>query len=146
MEPSIQTLLDEREIRGIVLRYATALDSRDWALLRSCFVQDAVAEYEGLGRVDGYAAIEELCRGALTPLTRSQHLIGNIMPAVDGEEATCTSYLQAQHVRSATPGGDNYIIAGRYTDRLVRTPDGWRIAERSLETWWTDGNQAVVAG
>ena len=43
-----------------------------------------------------------------------------------------------------TEGGDNYIIAGRYDDRVVRTPDGWRIAHRVLTVDWTEGNPAVV--
>jgi ketosteroid isomerase-like protein len=139
----LQVLLDEREITRLSYRYATALDNRDWALLRSCFRPDAVAEYEGLDRCEGYEAIEQLCRGALARLTRSQHLIGNVHPVVDGDAATSECYLQAQHVQAGTPGGDTFIVAGRYSDELVRTDDGWRIARRRLETWWTSGNPGV---
>jgi 3-phenylpropionate/cinnamic acid dioxygenase small subunit len=141
----VQVLLDEREITKLCYRYATALDSRDWELLRSCFLPEAVAEYEGLESCEGYEAIEELCRGALARLTRSQHLIGNVYPLVDGKEATSECYLQAQHVRAGAPGGDTFIVAGRYSDELVRTEEGWRIARRRLATWWTSGNPAVLA-
>lgn len=41
--------------------------------------------------------------------------------------------------------GDRFIVAGRYSDSLVRTEDGWCIAHRRRETWWTDGNPAVVS-
>jgi hypothetical protein len=37
------------------------------------------------------------------------------------------------------------VIAGRYVDRFARTEDGWRIGERRLDRWWTDGNPAVTA-
>lgn len=146
MDAFVKLLLDEREITQLCYRYATALDDRDWELLRSCFLADAVAEYEGLEPCDGYDAIQSLCQAALAPLTRSHHLIGNVYPLVDGDEATSQCYLQAQHVRAGTADGETFIIAGRYADRLVRTDAGWRIAHRRLETWWTSGNPAVVAG
>jgi hypothetical protein len=70
-----------------------------------------------------------------------------VYPVVgDGHEATSQCYLQAQHVRAGTPGGDTFVVVGRYSDELVRTEDGWRIAVRWLETWWTSGNQAVLGG
>lgn len=144
MEPSVQVLLDEREITRLCYRYATALDDRDWGLLRSCFLPEAVADYEGLDPCEGYDAIEQLCRGALSQLTRSQHLIGNVHPAVDGDRATSECYLQAQHVLAGTPGGDTFIVAGRYSDELVRADGRWLIARRRLETWWTSGNPAVL--
>jgi 3-phenylpropionate/cinnamic acid dioxygenase small subunit len=144
MDPSLQSLLDERAIHNLCVRYATALDNRDWNLLRSCFTTDAVTVYDGIGECSGYEAIEGLCRRALGPLTRTQHLVGNISAEVDGDTATAQCYLQAQHVRDETDGGAHFIIAGRYSDRLVRADDGWRIAWRRLETWWTEGNPAVV--
>ena len=139
----LQLLLDERDIRGLLHRYATALDNKDWALLADCFVADASAFYETIGELEGYRAIEALCRNALLNMTRTQHLIGNIHIIVDGDSATSSCYLHAQHVRVGTPGGDTNIIAGRYDDQLIRTSRGWRIRRRNLHVWWTFGNPAV---
>ena len=144
MDPTVQVLLDERDITRLCYGYGSALDDRDWSRFRECFTADAVTSYEGLGEYEGYPAIEEVCRAALGPLDRSQHLIGNVTVEVDGDSATAQCYLHAQHVRTGTPGGDLYVIAGRYSDRLARTPDGWRFTYRHLETWWTDGNPAVI--
>ncbi len=146
MDAALQRLLDEHEITRLCYRYGTALDGRDWPALRTCFTDDAVTEYEGLGQFEGYPAIEGVCQAALGPLDRSQHLIGNVVVDVDGDTATAQCYLHAQHVRSGTPGGDLYLLAGRYSDRIARTPDGWRFTHRRLETWWVDGNPAVVGG
>ena len=63
---------------------------------------------------------------------------------LDGDRARSTCYLQAQHVGTGTEGGDHFIIAGRYDDELVRTPDGWRIRDRRLDIVWTSGNPAVL--
>lgn len=142
----LDELLDKQAITETCYRYGIALDSRDWATLRTCFTEDAKAIYRGLEPCQNYQDIEDRCRAVLEPLTASQHLIGNVTVELEGDEAACVSYLQAQHVKAGTPGGDNYIIAGRYDDRLVRTADGWRMSERRLEILWTDGNPAVVGG
>ena len=75
--------------------------------------------------VEGLPAIVEKVTNALGPLDASQHIVSNQQVTIDGDTATCRCYLHAR-----TPfvdGGDNFIIAGRYDDELVRTPDGWRI-------------------
>ena len=144
MDPTLQLLLDERDITRLCYRYGSAIDDRDWAALRTCFTEDAVTEYEGLGEFAGYDAIEKACQGAVNPLDRSQHVIGNVVVEVEGDTATAQCYLHAQHAKAGTPGGDLYVIAGRYTDSLVRTPDGLRFTRRRLETWWTEGNPAIV--
>ena len=92
----------------------------------------------------GYAGIEEVCRGALGPLTASQHLLGNHVVELDGDDGRATCYFQAQHVLTGTEGGDTYIVAGTYRDRVVRAPEGWKIAERQLTVLWTQGNERVL--
>ena len=143
-DATLQELLDRRAIDDVLYRYAQALDSRDWDLLRSCFTDDAVADYLDLGGVnEGLETIVALCRGALDGLDASQHLIGSPLAQVDGDTATATCYLQAQHVFNGAPGGDQYLVGGTYVDRLVRTPEGWRIKHRTLHATWTNGNPDV---
>lgn len=145
MHPGIQQLLDERSIVDVCIRYATAIDDRDWDRLRSCFTPDAVGIYHADRQLDGRAAIEETIRTAVAPLDRTQHLVGTFVVDVAGDEATSRCYLHAQHVRAGLPGGEQHVIAGCYRDRFVRTDEGWRISERRLERWWTKGNPAVTA-
>lgn len=142
----VQTLLDDHEIRHLAFRYCRALDTKDWALLDDVFVADATAELGTSTTLVGIEAIRARITGALAHLDDSQHLVGNHEIAVDGDTATHRCYLQAQHVRSAASGGPNYIVAGRYEDRLARTEVGWRITHRTLTVMWTDGNVAVAHG
>lgn len=140
---ALSKLLDEREIQQVLFRYAQALDQKDWALLATCFLESAIGEYEMIGRLEGYAAIEKVCRKALEPLSHTQHLIGNVLISVDQDEARSSCYFHAQHVRPDFPGGSMNIIAGRYEDQLVRTDVGWKIRERKLSVLWTSGNAAI---
>ncbi|WP_409329687.1 nuclear transport factor 2 family protein [Trujillonella humicola] len=145
MHPEIQQLLDERAIVDVCIRYADAIDDRDWDRFRSCFTPDAVGIYHADRPLHGRAAIEDTIRTAVAPLGRTQHLVGTFVVDLAGDEATSRCYLHAQHVREGVPGGEQYVIAGCYRDRFTRTADGWRIRERRLDRWWTAGNPAVTA-
>lgn len=141
---ALQRLVDRQEIADLCVRYTFALDTKDWQLLESCFTTDPVFVHPG-GRLQGFPAILARTSAALEPLDATQHLLGNVVVAVDGDTATASSYFQAQHVRANAPGGDTYLIAGSYTDSLVRAADGWRIAQRVQAYMWRDGNRAVIA-
>lgn len=134
------TLSDKQEITEVCYRYAHAVDSRDWEALAACFTPDADAHYEGLPDCVGYPAIEATCRNALEPLSASQHLIANVVATPNGDTADSVCYFQAQHVRDEA----QLIIAGRYRDRLVRTADGWKIAERNLDVMWRQGTPGLL--
>jgi hypothetical protein len=143
MDADLQQLIDRQEIADLCVRYTFALDTKDWELLESCFTGAPSFVHPG-GRLEGFEAILARTRSALESLDASQHLLGNVMAAVDGDTARAASYFQAQHVRAGTLGGDTYIIAGSYTDSLARTCGGWKIAERVQAYLWRDGNRAVV--
>jgi 3-phenylpropionate/cinnamic acid dioxygenase small subunit len=140
----LRYLDDRRQVDDVCVRYTTALDTKDWALLESCFAADPVFVHPG-GRLEGFEAILARTSAALTPLTRTQHLLGTTMARVDGDTAESSCYFHAQHVRAGTPGGDLYVIAGRYDDTMVRTGHGWRIRQRVQSYSWRSGNRAVVA-
>lgn len=138
------TTTDERvDIIDITHRYCWALDSRQWQLLDEVFLPDATAELASPLLVDRAAIVARVKR-AIEPLDATQHTVTNHMVQVHGDDADSVCYLHAQHVRAGAEGGPLYVVAGRYHDRLVRTADGWRIADRRLEIVWTEGNMAVV--
>lgn len=145
-DESLRTLLDERDIVAVAIRYCQALDGREWDRLAEVFVADATAVLGDSGLLTGLGPITVTCRAALSPLDASHHLVGNHEVEVTGDTATHRCYVQAQHVRRGAEGGSRFMIAGRYADRFERSADGWRIVHRDLIVTWTDGNRAVVAG
>jgi hypothetical protein len=144
MDADVQRLIDRQEIADLCVRYTFALDTKDWALLESCFTGTPAFVHPG-GRLEGFEAILRRTRGALESLDASQHLLGNVVADVDGDTARATCCFQAQHVRAGTRGGDTYIIAGSYADTLARTPSGWKITERVQVYLWREGNRAVIS-
>ena len=96
-----------------------------------------------VGEVAGVAHSQEEAIEGLNAICARMVQIAVADPP-DGDTATCRCYLHAQHTLHGTPGGDNFIIAGRYVDDLVRTADGWRITHRVLHFDWNEGNPKVT--
>lgn len=134
---------DRSDIIDLAVRYTWALDTKRIDDLDDVFLADATAMLHGVECADR-EAIKARIGGAILPLDRTQHLVGNHQVAVEGDRATHRCQLQAQHVMEGTDGGDNLIVGGFYDDRLVRTDDGWRIEHRLMQQTWIEGNPAVV--
>jgi hypothetical protein len=144
VDDRVQELTDRLDIAEVLARYCDALDQRRWDLLATVFAPEASTDYGSVGTPTGVEAITSAIRGTIGDLDATQHVVSNVQVQVAGDTATAQCYLISQHVRSGQPGGEEYLIGGRYVDELVRTPDGWRITFRRLERMWTSGNRAVV--
>lgn len=137
-----EEIADRLAICDVLFRYAHALDDRDSQLLRTCFTDDAVCEVGAT--LSGIDAIIAFAEGVLAGFDVTQHLITNPRCTIDGDRAESVCDLQAQHVTRGAPGGEHYVIGGRYDDSLVRTPEGWRIAHRRLRVKWSEGNSVPL--
>jgi ketosteroid isomerase-like protein len=122
---------DQQAIIDVAIAYTYALDTKQFDDLKEVFAADATADLHGV-RCDGREAIIARIERPISMLDATQHLVGNHQVHVDGATATHRCYLQSQHVKRGTPGGENYLIGGVYEDRLARTPDGWRITHRTM--------------
>jgi 3-phenylpropionate/cinnamic acid dioxygenase small subunit len=117
-----------QDVSDLLVRYATGIDRRDWALLRSCFTDDCVADYGDIGRWRSGDEITEWMRTTHEPLGHTLHRITNQTIACEGETFSARSYVDAivlgfDNVRGAQ-------AAGYYDDVVVQTDDGWKIARR----------------
>ncbi len=137
---------DRLAIIDTLTSYCLALDTKDWDRLANTFTDDAEADYGELGpTLTGGAAITADLRGIVEPLDTTFHLVGNFLIDLEGDSATSTTYLFAQHVFHEAVGGPIFHVTLIYHDKHLRTPDGWKIASRRLQPIWTDGNGAVAA-
>ncbi len=140
----VRAMADRQEIIALAIAYCWSIDGHRWDDLDDIFTIDATADFATAGVHDGRAGIKERIEGALGSLDASQHIVSNHQISLEGDTARHRCQMQAQHVRHDADGGPNYMVAGRYEDRLVRTAEGWRIAHRDLVIAWTDGNIRVV--
>ena len=146
-DDALQTLLDRQAISDTVIRYATGIDMRDWEAYRSCFTDEVDIDFTSWGggepqtmRGDDWAAG---VRAGLSGFSATQHISTNHVITLDGDEATCVSYMQAQHYLPNAEGDNTLTLGGYYTNNLVRTDDGWRIRRCQLTVTWTTGNKHI---
>ncbi len=162
-DPNLQQLLDRVAISDVVNAYATGLDRRDWKQFRSIFLDVIEMDFRSVGlRVGSYAADEWVRDAArlFAGFAATQHTSTNHVHDVRGDDATCTSNMQAEHfvhadadspdpdshpiyARKPADEADRWTIGGYYTNELVRTTDGWKLAKVTLIVTWQTGNPDV---
>lgn len=134
---TLQDLIDRMEITDTSLRYATGVDLRDRDLYLSCFTDEIMFDFSsmGLGEPKKIRAEEwvDMAFQVVSTFQSTQHIITNHVITIDGDEATCVCYLQAQHYNPDSL----FTVGGYYSNRLVRTPAGWKISTLKLTTTWT---------
>ncbi len=141
MALSLQEVSDRIEIDDLLIRYTTAIDTKDWALLDTCFVADAHLDYTSAGGVAGdYPKVREWLEKALAPFPMTVHFISNSVVELDGDAAKARTCV-LNPMGFPNPDGSLHIftVGAYYNDRLVRTADGWRIRERVEEQAFLEG-------
>ena len=143
-EKQIDQLEEKQKIVDLTIAYTWIIDHGPRERLREIFTENAVFIID-TRHLNGIDEIRGKIERTLGGLSSSQHIVSNHQVSIDGDTATSRCYLHAQHTLTGTEGGDNYVMAGRYIDKLVRVDSEWRIAERQLMLDWTEGNNRVLA-
>jgi hypothetical protein len=141
-EPSrIREISDRLEIEDLLIRYCTALDTKQFDLLDTVFTEDATLDYMSAGGIRGTRSeVKAWLQGVLSLFPVTQHLITNFSIEIDGDHATsrCALFnpLGAPHPE-AEKGLQVAFVGGYYNDTLVRRDGQWRILERVEESTWS---------
>lgn len=138
---TLRELADRIEIDQVVQRYFRSMDTWDYELLDDVFTPDAVLRYEALAGADTrYREMIPRFREFNSHFSFMQHLGGQLLIDLEGDEARTWISLRALHVQTPLEGGSNrWVVYGVYRDRLARTAAGWRIAERHFKATHSEG-------
>ena len=117
-----------QDVAELLVRYATGIDRRDWALFRTCFTEDCHADYGDLGVWDGVDAITAFMERSHASMGHTLHRITNEAVTRNGNAVAARSYVDAVLMAADNQSGVNAI--GSYDDDLVQTDHGWKIARR----------------
>lgn len=128
---------EERAIVALINRYATALDTADWALLRSCWADRLDVDY-GTGETwSSGDALNEFMERFHTGLT-TMHMNGNyVIDDAGPDRAKGRTYFKALLLRS---DGALFMRAdGWYDDEFEKIAGEWKITKRKVRV--IDGEQ-----
>ncbi|MCW2295377.1 nuclear transport factor 2 family protein [Rhodococcus erythropolis] len=120
-------MTDYEQIRQLFARYNQTVDIGDVENWIACWVEDGV-----LRRSNAEAAVhghEQLRQAAVNPPAPGMHVSSDHIIAIDGNQATATSYLlYLDRTRSFS-----VHFFGIYRDQITRTTEGWKFKKRILE-------------
>jgi len=95
---------DHELITDVLVRYATGIDTKDWALFRTCFTDDVQADYgEGVGSWTDVDAITEYMTVMHRDMVDTKHMLSNFAIEVDGDRASASTYVHAVLVVTNDP-------------------------------------------
>ncbi|MCU1346043.1 MAG: nuclear transport factor 2 family protein [Acidimicrobiia bacterium] len=139
----LQEVVDERDIRKVLLRYTRGVDRRQWDMVRSCYHPDAIDEHGDFrGTLDEFISMIQV---GLTRYESTNHFMGNITIDIDGLTARSEAYTIAFH--RLAPRGDkparDHIVCFRYVDDFEKREGQWRIAHRLCVFDWTRTDPVV---
>ncbi|UKD57661.1 nuclear transport factor 2 family protein [Amycolatopsis sp. FU40] len=139
MDDRIQQLLDREEIRGLMARYARAVDRMDTAALREVYHPDAYDDHgDYQGDVDGLIGY---VTDRVGDIPQVMHFLGQChIEFASPDIALAETYFMTAHtlgpqaqaaygVQNGT-GTVQISMFGRYVDRAERRDGHWRIAHR----------------
>ena len=135
---------DRLEIAELSSIYAWAIDQRESDLFKRVFTDDAVITYPGgvvLRGLDNYVRYVHTFHSMHDS---TQHFIANHWPTALSDHVASRSYVILTINMRNHPGGDICRGGAFYTDRVIRTEAGWRIAERNAHGMWVSGNQGIL--
>ena len=142
---------DRDAISDALYRFGAGQDLRDRPLFESAFASDARLDFTAVAAklgvtitvFEGRQAIADTIMAATAPLDTT-HTITNVrVTDYDGEKATVTALIEAQHL----PRGDHsrhLLLKNRLAVELARLDECWVIARMTFDNAWREGDATVL--
>ncbi|NUS74108.1 MAG: nuclear transport factor 2 family protein [Corynebacteriales bacterium] len=144
----VTAAIDRWEIAEVCVRMAWHADQREWDKLTRVFADKVELDYTSLNGGEPVTLTpDQIATGwssVLGTFDATQHLTGNHLVTLDGDQAVCTASFQATHRLHSTVGSGLWTLGGTYHFDLIRTDAGWRISRVVMKATWGDGNQELL--
>lgn len=129
---SLEEISDRLEIQDLLVSYSHAIDFQNFDELDDVFTPDAHIDYTVFGGPAGsYPEIKKYLADTMPMFASYYHMVATSKVTIDGDTATGVTVCHNPMVLPLPDGGEHVFVCGLwYRDRFVRTPAGWRIAER----------------
>jgi quercetin dioxygenase-like cupin family protein len=145
----LHRLRDVHEAIDALYRFAAGQDQRDEALFRSAFAPDATLDFTQPAERHGATVPVMTGRDAiatildvLRPLVTS-HTVTNPRVTVDGDRATLSALVSAQHVSRDDPHR-HLLLENTYDVDLARDGDRFVVESMTIRNLWSDGDPSVL--
>ena len=116
----------------MIVRYGWAIDTKDWALLDTCFTEDAEVDYSSNpgGKAGPYRQIRSWLEKMISAFPVTQHLMSSIEVQLDGDHATARTMVTNPQ-GAATARRSAALLLRRWSLRRRLRAHGRRLADRA---------------
>lgn len=128
----IQALADRAEITDLFVSLGRCLDEHDFDGLKAVLTEDVVGTTPG-GTREGRDALIAQARRNHEDYDRLTHQFTSVLVDVDGDTGSVRAYVTGSFGHAADPRPERVLI-GLYRNKVVRTGEGWRISELTVES------------
>jgi hypothetical protein len=138
-ERAVQELIERKAVEDVLYRYASSIDHKDYATLRSVFADDIVAEYADAPEIHGGDTLVKWIEEMGVDQGFQHHLVNiyHVDLDLDRGEARALTYHTSHQVKSGEPDRV-LLIVGRYRDELRRMDGKWKITDKRMEVGWIE--------
>jgi hypothetical protein len=136
---TLQEISDRMEIEELFIKYAYAIDERNFDELDDVFLPEAVIDGSSVGSAKGdYQVMKPWLKQALAMFPGYQHIPVATKIEIKGDEAFTKTVCFNPIVSKDAGGWDTevFFVGLWYVDHLIRTTKGWRISSRREERSW----------
>jgi ketosteroid isomerase-like protein len=130
----VSVIADRLAITDVMVHYFELVDGKNWDRMDDVFTEDTTTRWTADSIVEGRDSVV----GAMRHMIGSDeivtyHHVASMAPVVDGDTAEVTARVRAMHHGVGPRAGKFYESLGVQPTRMVRTPDGWRIAHHEWQ-------------
>ncbi|MGW7070796.1 nuclear transport factor 2 family protein [Streptomyces sp. NPDC054855] len=165
----LAAVMDRLAIDSLITEYAVTVDDGDWDAYQRLFTPDGRADYSSAGGVDATAAeVAVWLAGTMRLFPMRQHLIvnrrlrfGTLDQDVDDVAQVQADYVNPMRFTSGEIGGvgeagdkgeggaessaPDFICGGRYAFTALRTQQGWRLRQVTVQEKWRQVTERPVS-
>lgn len=148
----LDRLEDLRSAEDVLLRFAEGQDRSDKELFASAFAEGAVMDFVQPAAAFGIeldvfkgkgTVVETVFQNIAT--LRTSHTVTNQRISIEGDRATGSALVEAQHVAKANP--DQFLLLKNFYDtELIKTDHGWAMEKVVIRNIWYLGQKSVLFG
>lgn len=153
----IESLIDERKIRNVIVRHCQGGDRHDAAMMAACYWPEARIDHGMMAPLGVAEFVAQRSTGAIMEkLIQNFNFLGQIAYDIDGPQARVESYIISYHRivndpaaiemilgkdyadrnQAAGDEGHDFLVGGRYLDIFEKRGDEWRILTRVATAEW----------
>jgi len=129
MSNATDALIDRAAITDAIHTWSTSIDTRDWSRMRELLTDPVHIDYSSNGSISGDMPAENWIARlqGLYGFDATLHMVSNLVIELDGDNATCTSYVNAMHFLNDAGKELGAYACGIYIHKLKRNGARWKI-------------------